>query len=88
MDRSTGRVLVPFFRLRCALAASLLRCRVGERSLAIEERGRERKQGRGQEGRERRRRWEGGSTTSQVLTINRLSLGSYGRPLETPQSSH
>ena len=58
MDRSTGRVvvvLVPFFRLRCALAASLLAGGVESVSAALRlRRGRERRE------RERERERDGG----------------------------
>lgn len=69
MDRSKGRV-VPFFRLRCALAASLFvwswwaspREWVDE-SREGKEREREREKG-------KRRRREGGSSSSQALSIS------------------
>lgn len=72
MDRSTVRVVVPFSGCAAPSLHPCSPCRVGERSLAIEG-GRE--QRRGQERRERRRRWEGGPTVSQVLSISRLALG-------------
>ena len=91
MDRSTGRVVVvvPFFRLRCALAASLLAGGVESVSAALrlrrgrerEERGRERGGGGGGGDAE-----EGGSTGSKVLSISLLTPGWHERPLETPHT--
>ena len=94
MDRSTGRVvvvLVPFFRLRCALAASLLAGGVESVSAALRlRRGREREEReRGRETEEEEEetlRKEGGSTGSQVLSISLLTPGWHERPLETPHT--